>query len=131
MSNYTAPLKDIAFILKHVVGLDEVSKLPGCEEVSADLVDAIFEEAGKFAGEVLAPLNHPGDIEGAKIANGVVTTPKGFKDAYWKFVDGGWCGLEAPAEQCRPGARAGWARHRDLRRVDRRAHRHPCAPLRR
>ncbi len=98
MSNYTAPLKDISFILKHVVGLDEVSALPGCEEVSADLVDAIFEEAGKFAAEVLAPLNRPGDIEGAKIANGVVTTPKGFKDAYWKFVDGGWCGLEAPVE---------------------------------
>ncbi len=98
MSNYTAPLKDIAFVLKHVVGLDEVSKLPGCEEVSADLVDAIFEEAGKFAGEVLGPLNRSGDMEGAKIANGVVTTPKGFKDAYWKFVDGGWCGLEAPVE---------------------------------
>ena len=98
MSNYTAPLKDISFVLKHVVGLDEVSALPGCEEVSADLVDAIFEEAGKFAAEVLAPLNHPGDIEGAKIANGVVTTPKGFKEAYWKYVDGGWCGLEAPVE---------------------------------
>ncbi len=98
MSNYTAPLKDIAFVLKHVVGLDEVSKLPGCEEVSADLIDAIFEEAGKFAAEVLGPLNRSGDMEGAKIANGVVTTPKGFKDAYWKYVDGGWCGLEAPVE---------------------------------
>jgi 3-(methylthio)propanoyl-CoA dehydrogenase len=98
MSTYTAPLKDITFVLKHVVGLQEIGKLPGCEEVTDDLVEAIFSEAGKFSGEVLAPLNRSGDIEGAKIANGVVTTPKGFKDAYWKYVEGGWSGLEAPVE---------------------------------
>ncbi len=98
MSHYTAPLKDISFVLKHVVGLDEVARLPGCEEVTEDLVDAIFEEAGKFSAEVLAPLNRSGDVEGAKIANGIVTTPAGFKDAYWKYVDGGWSGLEAPVE---------------------------------
>ena len=96
MSNYVAPLKDISFVLKHVVGLADVGKLPGCEEVSEDLVDAILSEAGKFSGEVLGPLNRSGDEEGARIANGVVTTPKGFKDAYWQYVDGGWCGLEAP-----------------------------------
>ncbi len=98
MSAYTAPLKDITFALKHVAGFSEVGKLPGCEEVTEDLVDAIFAEAGKFAGEVLAPLNRSGDTEGAKIANGVVTTPKGFKEAYAKYVEGGWCGLEVSAE---------------------------------
>jgi alkylation response protein AidB-like acyl-CoA dehydrogenase len=98
MSTYTAPLKDISFVLKHVVGLDEIGKLPGCEEVTEDLVDAIFSEAGKFSAEVLAPLNRPGDLEGAKIANGVVTTPKGFKEAYWQYVEGGWSQLEAPVE---------------------------------
>lgn len=98
MSNYTAPLKDITFALKHVVGLEDIAKLPGCEEVTEDLVDAIFSEAGKFSSEVLSPLNRSGDTEGAKIENGVVTTPKGFKDAYWKYVEGGWSGLEAPVE---------------------------------
>ncbi|MFN8695178.1 MAG: acyl-CoA dehydrogenase [Burkholderiales bacterium] len=98
MTTYTAPLKDISFVLKHVVGLDEVSKLAGCEEVTEDLVEAIFSEAGKFSSEVLAPLNRSGDQEGAKIANGVVTTPKGFKDAYWQYVEGGWSQLEAPVE---------------------------------
>ena len=98
MSNYAAPLKDISFVLKHVVGLAEIGKLPGCEEVTDDLVEAILSEAGKFSGEVLGPLNWSGDQEGAKIANGVVTTPKGFKDAYWKYVEGGWAGLEGPVE---------------------------------
>ncbi len=98
MSNYVAPLKDIAFVLKHVVDLSGIATLPGCEEVSEDLVDAILTEAGKFSAEVLAPLNRSGDVEGARIANGVVTTPKGFKDAYWKYVEGGWSGLEAPVE---------------------------------
>ena len=98
MSQYVAPLNDITFILKHVVGLDEVAALPGCEDVSADLLDAILSEAGKFSSEVLAPLNRSGDIEGAKISNGVVTTPAGFKDAYGKYTAGGWCGLEVPTE---------------------------------
>ncbi|MFN8986367.1 MAG: acyl-CoA dehydrogenase N-terminal domain-containing protein, partial [Burkholderiales bacterium] len=79
MSQYTAPLKDISFVLKHVVGLSDIAKLPGCEDVTDDLVDAIFSEAGKFSSEVLAPLNRSGDQEGAKISNGNVTTPKGFK----------------------------------------------------
>jgi alkylation response protein AidB-like acyl-CoA dehydrogenase len=98
MSAYVAPLKDITFVLKHVVGIDEVSTLPGCEEVTEDLVDAIMSEAGKFSAEVLAPLNRSGDVEGARIANGVVTTPKGFKEAYWKYVEGGWSQISGPVE---------------------------------
>ena len=96
MSEYNAPIKDMNFLLEHVIGLSEIGKLPGCEEVTPDLVSAIFDEAGKFSKEVLAPLNRSGDMEGAKITNNVVTTPKGFKEAYWKYVEGGWSQLEAP-----------------------------------
>ncbi len=98
MSEYVAPLKDMNFVLKHVVGLDQIAELPGCEEVSDDLVEAILGEAGKFANEVLSPLNMIGDKEGAKLANGQVTTPQGFKDAYWKFADAGWTQISSPPE---------------------------------
>ena len=98
MSEYNAPLKDINFLLQHVIGLEQIAKLPGCEEVTADLVSAIFDEAGKFSKEVLAPINRSGDMEGAKISNNVVTTPKGFKEAYWKYVEGGWSLIAGPTE---------------------------------
>ena len=98
MSEYIAPLKDISFVLKHVVGLGAIARLPGCEEVSDDLADAILEEAGKFSGNVLSPINRSGDLEGAKWSNGVVTTPKGFKDAFKQLSEGGWIGLGAPTE---------------------------------
>jgi hypothetical protein len=64
MSDYNAPVKDMTFLLKHVIGLDQVSKLPGCEEVTDDLVDSIFDEAAKFAKDILAPLNTVGDKNG-------------------------------------------------------------------
>ena len=98
MSEYTAPLKDMSFVLKHVVGIERIGKLPGCEEVTADLVDAIFEEAGKFSATVLSPINRSGDVEGSKWNNGAVTTPKGFKDAYRKYCDGGWSLIAGPTE---------------------------------
>jgi alkylation response protein AidB-like acyl-CoA dehydrogenase len=98
VAEYVAPLKDMRFVLKHVVGLDQVNTLPGWEEVTDDVVDAILEEAGKFASEVLSPLNMPGDKEGARWKDGVVTTPAGFKEAYWKFVNGGWGNVFAPEE---------------------------------
>jgi alkylation response protein AidB-like acyl-CoA dehydrogenase len=98
MSEYRAPLKDMNFLLKHVIGLAEVASLPGCEEVSDDVVEAILDEAGKFAGEVLAPLNAIGDRQGASLKDGVVTTPTGFKDAYWKFAEAGWTQISAPPE---------------------------------
>ncbi len=98
MSEYAAPLKDISFVLKHVVGLSAIGKLPGCEEVTDDLADAILDEAGKFSGNVLSPINRSGDLEGAKWNNGVVTTPKGFKEAYGKYVEGGWSLIAGPTE---------------------------------
>ena len=93
MSSYTAPIKDILFVLNEIAGLNDVAALPGYEDATPDLVDAVIEEAGKLASNVLAPLNHRGDIEGCKIDNGVVRTPKGFKEAYRQFVEGGWNGV--------------------------------------
>jgi len=93
MTGYSAPLRDIAFTLDELGLLDRVSRLPGCEEVNAELAAAIVEEAGKLARDVLAPLNATGDRQGAVVENGVVRTADGFKDAYHAFVDGGWPSL--------------------------------------
>src|SRR6266705_750538 len=98
MSEYKAPLRDMQFVLKELAGLDQIAKLPGCEEVTAELVDQILEESAKFASGVLSPLNKPADQEGSKWENGEVRTPKGFKEAYRQFVAGGWNALQAPAE---------------------------------
>ena len=86
MAEYAAPLKDMQFVLKHVVGLDQVNTLPGWEEITPDVVDAILEEAGKLASEVLSPLNATGDRAGAKWKDGAVTMPAGFKAAYHQYV---------------------------------------------
>src|SRR6266851_5731923 len=98
MSEYKAPLRDMQFVLKELAGLDEIAKLPGCEEVTAELVGQILEESAKFASGVLSPLNKPADQEGSKWENGEVRTPKGFKEAYRQFVEGGWNALQAPPE---------------------------------
>ena len=98
MSSYNAPVRDMQFVLKELAGLDEVAALPGCEEASEDLVDAILEEAGKFASGVLAPLNWTGDQEGAKWQDGEVTTAPGWKDAYQQFIEAGWTALAAEPE---------------------------------
>jgi 3-(methylthio)propanoyl-CoA dehydrogenase len=91
--SYAAPLKDMRFLLHEVIGLDTVAKLPGCEEVTQDVVDAILEEAAKLGSEVIAPLNGSGDRQGSKWSDGAVKTPDGFKDAYRQFVDAGWNAL--------------------------------------
>jgi len=93
MSAYAAPLKDMRFVLNELAGLAEVAKLPEFEEATPDTVDAILEEASKFASEVLDPINLSGDQEGSKLSDGEVHTPRGFRDAYRKFCDGGWNAL--------------------------------------
>jgi acyl-CoA dehydrogenase len=98
MSEYKAPLRDMHFVLHELAGLAEIAKLPGCEEINAELVDQILEESAKFASGVLSPLNKSADKEGSKWDQGKVTTPKGFKEAYKQFVEAGWNGLQAPAE---------------------------------
>ncbi|MBN8474244.1 acyl-CoA dehydrogenase [Sulfuritalea sp.] len=93
MSSYVAPLKDMMFVLTELAGLDKVAALPGYEEATTDVVEAILDESAKFTGGVLAPLNYSGDQEGAKWADKAVTMPKGFKEAYAQFVDNGWNAL--------------------------------------
>ena len=93
MSTYLAPTRDMRFVLNELAGLPDVNQLPGFKEATAETVDAVLEEAGKFAAEVLAPLNRPGDIAGAKFNDAGVMPPEGFKDAYRAFVDSGWASL--------------------------------------
>jgi alkylation response protein AidB-like acyl-CoA dehydrogenase len=97
MSAYQAPLRDLLFNMKEIADLDSVAKLPGYEE-AADVVEAILEEAGNFATNVLDPLNKSGDQEGAHFENGNVTLPKGFKQAFKQFAKAGWIGLPMPEE---------------------------------
>jgi len=98
MTTYSAPLRDISFALNDMGLLDSITPLPGCEEVNRELTDAIVEEAGKLARDVLAPLNASGDHQGAVVENGVVRTADGFKDAYHAFVEGGWPGIPFDAK---------------------------------
>ncbi len=98
MSAYTAPLRDMRFVLNELAGLGEVAKLPGYEEATPETVDAILEEASKFASEVLDPLNYYGDQEGSNWKDGKVITPKGFKEAYRQYTNGGWAALPFSAE---------------------------------
>ncbi len=93
MSAYAAPLKDMKFVLNELAGLAEVAKLPGYAEATPDTVDAILEEAGKFASGVLDPINHSGDQEGSKWTESGVKTPKGFREAYKQYIEGGWASL--------------------------------------
>jgi alkylation response protein AidB-like acyl-CoA dehydrogenase len=98
VAEYVAPVKDMQFVLKHVVGLDQVNQIPGWEEVTDDLVDAILDEASKLANEVLSPLNATGDRQGAKYKDGTVTTPTGFKDAYGQYIAAGWNSVKGPVD---------------------------------
>ena len=98
MSIYTAPLKDMRFAIKELAGLSEVSALPGHGDVNPELVEAVLGEAAKFAQEVLDPLNRQGDKQGAQLADGKVTAPEGFKEAYRKFIAAGWNGLGGQPE---------------------------------
>ena len=93
---YEAPVKDLNFVIKNLINLDELSQIKDYQEFSDDLVDAVLEEAGKIASDVLDPCNLPGDHEGSKrLDDGTVVTPKGYKEAYASLRDGGWFGLEA------------------------------------
>ena len=95
MPRYTAPTKDMQFILHDLLRVSE-STIPGYDELEADFTSAVLEEAGKLTSEVLAPLNVTGDKEGCRLENGVVYTPAGFKDAFAKVKEGGWTGLDMP-----------------------------------
>jgi alkylation response protein AidB-like acyl-CoA dehydrogenase len=98
MPVYSPPIEDIRFILNELLDAGQLSELPYYEEASSDLIDQIIEEGGKICEEVLFPLNQSGDVEGCIFENGVVRTPKGFKEAYDTFAEGGWCGLSCDPE---------------------------------
>ena len=91
--SYNAPVKDMRFVLERVVGMEDVAALPGYEDATPDIVSAILDEAARFAGEVLSPLNTTGDQEGAHWSEEGVTTPEGWKEAYSQFTEAGWNSL--------------------------------------
>ncbi len=95
MATYKAPLREYKFILHEVLGVDDIASLPGYEDATPEIFDAVLEEAGKFCEEQLFPINRSGDEEGCTFENGVVRTPKGFKEAYDGFCQGGWTALGA------------------------------------
>ncbi|HRZ24024.1 MAG TPA: acyl-CoA dehydrogenase family protein, partial [Candidatus Contendobacter sp.] len=100
MTAYTAPTRDMQFVINELAGLPAVAVLPAFAEqdVNAGLVEAVLEEAAKLAAEVLAPLNHPGDMQGARMSPEGVIPADGFAEAYQKFVAGGWNGIGCHAE---------------------------------
>jgi 3-(methylthio)propanoyl-CoA dehydrogenase len=98
VTDYAAPLADMRFALTEIAGISEIAGLPSCEQATSDVVDAVLEEAGKLAGSVLAPLNRVGDQQASRLENGVVRTPDGFKEAYAKYIEGGWNALPFPPE---------------------------------
>lgn len=101
MQTYTAPLRDMEFVLNE---LHPAPALPGLEEFTPELTSTILEEAAKFCTEVLLPINAPGDEEGCHYENGVVRTPKGFKEAYKGFTESGWGSLSSSPEYGGQGA---------------------------
>lgn len=95
MQTYSAPLRDMRFVLNE---LHPEAPLPGHEDATPDVVDAILEEAAKFVTATLLPLNASGDAEGCTLENGVVRTPAGFREAYAGFREGGWTAMAAEPE---------------------------------
>ena len=93
MTPYSAPVRDMRFVLDTVCDFHDLSRIDGFAEVTPDLLDAVLDEAGKLSSGAIAPLNGVGDQQGSVLDNGAVRTPDGFKDAYRQYVDGGWNGL--------------------------------------
>ncbi len=96
MQNYKAPERDTLFVTHELLNMQRHYQDLGFSEVSEDLVKAIYAEAGKFAENVLAPINAVGDQEGCTFIDGEVTTPSGFKEAYAQYVEGGWPSMAHP-----------------------------------
>lgn len=98
MPTYRAPLDDIRFVLHEVHGAAKLAELPGCEEATPDVVDAVLAEGAAVCEQVLFPVNQSGDAEGCTYDGGTVRTPSGFKEAYTQYTAGGWTGIAADPE---------------------------------
>ncbi len=98
MPTYKAPLDQIRFLLEDVLDAKQLTSLPGYEEATPDMIFAILEEGARLCEEVLAPLNATGDAEGCRLEDGTVRTPKGFKEAYTAYCEGGWPAMSADPE---------------------------------
>ncbi len=99
MPTYTAPTRDMRFVVNEMLDLASYGNLPGFENATPDMIDTVINESGKFCAEVLAPLNQSGDEEGCtRHEDGSVTTPKGFKEAYASYVESGWGTIAKPEE---------------------------------
>ena len=96
--SYTAPLKDMQFVMAHLAGLDKVAALPGMEDFGADTAQAVLQESARFCQDVVAPLNWEGDKAPSSWKDGVVTTTPGFRQAFRQFAEGGWQGVIHPAD---------------------------------
>jgi len=95
---YKAPLKDMLFDIQHLANIDQVAQMPGFEDAGFDTAEAVLEECAKFSEGVLSPLNWEGDKNPSSWKDGVVTTTPGFKQAFKQYVEGGWQGLQHPAD---------------------------------
>jgi alkylation response protein AidB-like acyl-CoA dehydrogenase len=98
MVSYNAPLKDMQFVLTELANLAEINALPGCEDATPDTVEAVLEENAKFCRDVIAPLNRVGDKDPSYWKDGIVTTTKGFREAFKAYAEAGWQGVQHPQD---------------------------------
>ncbi|RLA19241.1 MAG: acyl-CoA dehydrogenase, partial [Gammaproteobacteria bacterium] len=98
MPNYKAPLRDMQFVYHELLAAENINQLPGMDEFSPDIINAVLEEASKICEELLFPLNRTGDEEGCHFEEGKVTVPKGFDEAYQQYKIAGWPSLMASQE---------------------------------
>ena len=96
--SYTAPVKDMLFNMQHLANIEQIAQIPGFEDAGLDTAAAVLEECAKFTEGVLAPLNFEGDKNPSSWKDGVVTATPGFKDAFRQLTEGGWQGLQHPAD---------------------------------
>ena len=96
--SYTAPVKDMLFAIEHLANIEQIAQIPGFEDAGLDTAAAVLEECAKFNEGVLAPLNWEGDKNPSSFNAGAVTTTPGFKEAFRQYGEGGWQGLQHPAD---------------------------------
>jgi len=98
MPEYVSSLRDIKFVLRHIVGIDEIIEYPGFEHVDAATINSALDEAGRFMADLIAPTNRIGDEQGATFNDGAVTTPDEFHTAWKQYTAAGWSAVSGPAE---------------------------------